>query len=39
MGTGDKAAEAWSCLPPSSAVIKNAWRYTSTPSTSSWHGA
>jgi hypothetical protein len=26
-------------LPPSSAEAKNAWSYTSTPNTSSWHGA
>jgi hypothetical protein len=25
--------------PPSSAEVKNAWCYTSTPNTSSWHGA
>jgi hypothetical protein len=25
--------------PPSSAEVKNAWSYTSTPHTSSWHGA
>jgi hypothetical protein len=25
--------------PSSSAEVKNAWHYTSTPSTSSWHGA
>jgi hypothetical protein len=25
-------------LPPSSAAVKNAWRYTSTPNTSSWRG-
>jgi hypothetical protein len=25
--------------PSSSAEVKNAWRYTSTPNTSSWRGA
>jgi hypothetical protein len=25
--------------PPSSAEVKNAWRYTSTPNTSLWRGA
>jgi hypothetical protein len=25
--------------PPSSAEVKNAWNYTSTPNTSSWRGA
>jgi len=25
--------------PPSSAGVKNSWRYTSTPNTSSWYGA
>jgi hypothetical protein len=37
---GDKTAGAWSWpSPPPSVEVKNAWRYTSTPNTSSWRGA